>query len=123
VDDFCNECDNCQTFCLHHGRPYADKPRLFLTADGFAAQENNAFHIDGHTIRRRERGQECSLTVGGDSLTYQDGSLRIGLTRDWRIRQMTAVAPVEGTRSLKPAAEMALLYDGISSALPFLLID
>jgi putative selenate reductase len=122
VDDFCNECDNCQTFCVHQGRPYADKPRLFLTADGFTAEENNAFHIDGRSIRRRERGQECSLTVGTDSLIYEDGALRISLTRDWRIRQMTAVAPLEGTRSLKAAAEMTVLYDGITGTLPFLLI-
>ena len=22
VDDFCNECDDCQTFCVHQGKPY-----------------------------------------------------------------------------------------------------
>jgi putative selenate reductase len=122
VDDFCNECDNCRTFCVHQGRPYADKPRLFLTAGGFAAEENNAFHIDGRTIRRREGGQECRLTLDSDSLTYEDGALRVGLTRDWRIRRMIAAVPFEGTRSLRFAAEMAVLYDGITNSLPFLLI-
>jgi len=38
VDDFCNECDNCQTFCVHHGKPYVDKPRLFLDPELFAAE-------------------------------------------------------------------------------------
>jgi putative selenate reductase len=123
VDDFCNECDNCQTFCVHQGRPYADKPRLFLSAGGFAAEENNAFYIDGRTIQRREDGQECRLTLDSVSLTYEDGALRISLTRDWRVRRMIAAVPFEGTRSLRSAAEMALLYDGITTSLPFLLIS
>jgi putative selenate reductase len=123
VDDFCNECDNCQTFCVHRGRPYADKPRLFLAAEGYAAEDSNAFRIDGNVIWRRERGQECSLTVGEESLTYEDAALRIDLTRDWRVREMHAVGRVARPQSLKPAAEMAVLYDGITSSLPFLLID
>ena len=30
LTDFCNECGNCATFCPTAGRPYADKPRLYL---------------------------------------------------------------------------------------------
>jgi putative selenate reductase len=122
VDDFCNECDNCQTFCVHHGRPYADKPRLFLDAGLYAAEANNAFHIDGSTIRRRENGQECSLTVQEGLRTYHDATLRVSVTRDWRVIEMTAKTRVVGSRSLKRAAEMAVLYDGIRNTLPFLLI-
>ncbi|MCK5245390.1 FAD-dependent oxidoreductase, partial [Candidatus Bipolaricaulota bacterium] len=29
IDELCNECGNCTTFCVHQGRPYRDKPRLF----------------------------------------------------------------------------------------------
>ncbi|MBE3073272.1 MAG: FAD-dependent oxidoreductase, partial [Acidobacteria bacterium] len=122
VDDFCNECDNCQTFCVHQGKPYAEKPRLFLDAGLFAAEDSNAFHIDGRTIRRREQGHECSLAVRDQGLTYEDATLRVGLTRDWQITEMTAKAPFEGARSLRSAAEMAVLYDGIRHTLPFLLI-
>ena len=122
VDDFCNECDNCQTFCVHQGRPYADKPRLFLDAGLFSAEASNAFHIDGCTIRRRERGEESSLTVQHEALIYEDAMVRILMTRDWRISEMTMKAPVEGTLSLRSAAEMAVLYDGITRTLPFLLI-
>jgi putative selenate reductase len=122
VDDFCNECDNCQTFCVHHGKPYVDKPRLFLDVDLFAAEDSNAFHIDGHTIRRREQGRECSLVVQDQVLTYEDATLRVSLTRDWQVKEIAAKAPVDGTRSLRPAAEMAVLYEGIADSLPFLLI-
>ncbi len=30
VDELCNECGNCATFCVHPGKPYLDKPRMSL---------------------------------------------------------------------------------------------
>jgi len=45
VDDFCNECGNCETFCVHQGKPYLEKPRLFLRAGDFMLEEDNAFHL------------------------------------------------------------------------------
>ncbi len=122
VDDFCNECDNCQTFCVHHGRPYTDKPRLFLAADLFEAEESNAFRIEGETIWRREGGHLSSLTVEKDALTYEDEEARVRLTRAWEVREIVAKTAVEGTKSLRPAAEMAVLYEGIRSTLPFLIV-
>jgi putative selenate reductase len=122
VDDFCNECDDCQTFCVHHGKPYFDKPRLFLDQALFEAEPGNAFRIEGRTVRRRENGEESRLTVEDDRLVYEDRELRVRLTPEWGISDMQAKAPFEGTRSLKPAAEMALLYRGITGWLPFLLI-
>ena len=120
MDDFCNECDDCQTFCVHHGKPYADKPRLFIDAAGFAAEASNAFHIEGNTIRRREDGRECSLTLQNGTLTYEDALVRVSLTRDWQVKEMAAKEAFEGTLSLKSAAEMAVLYEGITRSLPFL---
>ncbi len=64
VDDFCNECGNCATFCVHQGKPYADKPRLFLQRADFQLEDDNAFYIEGNTIWRREAGQESRLTAG-----------------------------------------------------------
>jgi putative selenate reductase len=123
VDDFCNECDNCQTFCVHRGRPYADKPRLFLDPALFAREAGNAFRIEGPTIRRREGGVEWRLTVDEGGFFYDDAVVTVQLTRDWQLRRMAVTAPYEGPRSLRPAAEMAVLHEGITRALPFLLVD
>ncbi len=123
VDDFCNECDNCQTFCVHHGRPYADKPRLFLDAAAFEAEVGNAFRIEGTVIRRRDGGMESRLTVAGAERTFDDGVARVTLDADWRVTSAKALAPWTGERSLRRAAEMAALYDGITSTLPFLLVE
>jgi putative selenate reductase len=122
VDDFCNECDNCQTFCVHRGRPYVDKPRLFLDAAGFEAEADNAFRIQGPTIRRREEGAESRLTVAGVERTFDDGVVRVTFDSDWRLVTAKALAPWTGERSLRRAAELAVIFEGVTGALPFLLL-
>jgi putative selenate reductase len=107
VDDFCNECDNCQTFCVHQGRPYRDKPRLYLDAGLFAAEAGNAFRIEGHTVRRREGGRECRLTIGEERLMFETEAARVRLTRDWKVIEATATSPIQARISLRNAAEMA----------------
>jgi putative selenate reductase len=122
VDDFCNECDDCQTFCVHQGKPYTDKPRLFLDRPAFEAERSNAFHIEGDTICRREDGRESRLTRAGDQFVYEEDGLRVRLTGKWQVTEVWATGGTRGTRSLRSAAEMALLLDGVSSSLPFLLV-
>jgi putative selenate reductase len=122
VDDFCNECDNCQTFCVHRGRPYADKPRLFLDEHAFAADAGLAFHIAGETIRRRDNGAESRLTACADGWTFEDEHASLRVSREWSLLAATLKAPFAGTRSLRPAADMAVLYEGVMSTLPFLTI-
>ena len=45
--DLCNECGTCVTACPTAGRPYVDKPRLYVDAADFAAEPDNAFRILG----------------------------------------------------------------------------
>ena len=123
VDDFCNECDDCQTFCVHHGRPYADKPRLFLDASAFTAEADNAFRIEGRVVRRREGGAEVRLESAGRTRIFEGGGLRVALDEEWTVIEATAGSSFTGPRSLRSAAEMAILYEGITGSLAFLLID
>ena len=122
VDDFCNECDNCQTFCVHQGRPYVDKPRFFLDAAAFEVEVDNAFRIEGAAVRRRDGGVESRLTVDGWERTFDDGVVRVTLDADWRLVTAKILVPWTGERSLRRAAEMAILYDGVAGTLPFLLL-
>jgi len=43
--DLCNECGNCTTFCPTAGKPYRDKPRLYLDREQFEAENDNAYMI------------------------------------------------------------------------------
>jgi putative selenate reductase len=125
VDDFCNECGNCATFCVHQGKPYTEKPRLFLQRRDFELEDDNAFYAEGTahavTIYRREQGQESQLTVQNGSLTFENAHLRVWLSSDFDVQETALKEAFEGTLSLKEAAEMALILKGITASLPFLL--
>lgn len=45
LDDLCNECGNCETFCPYQGKPYKDKPTLFSDEESFGNSRNNGFFI------------------------------------------------------------------------------
>jgi putative selenate reductase len=120
VDDFCNECGNCATFCVHHGKPYTEKPRLFLQESDFELEEDNAFYIEGHTIRRREGGRESQLSMKNGILVFENTQVHVSLSPDFEIRETALKEAFEGTFSLMEAAEMALIFNGVTTSLPFL---
>ncbi|MDY7041579.1 MAG: FAD-dependent oxidoreductase, partial [Chloroflexota bacterium] len=125
VNDFCNECGNCETFCVHQGKPYADKPRLFLKESDFELERDNAFHIQrnerGWTIRRREGGREARLSLENGAVAFEDENLRIALSpADLSITSMEIKGEFEGEFSLRGAAEMYVIFEGVSTALSFL---
>ncbi|HSJ56749.1 MAG TPA: putative selenate reductase subunit YgfK [Anaerolineae bacterium] len=120
VEDLCNECGNCATFCVHEGRPYADKPRLFLDEADFMAEEDNAFYLAGETLRRREGGQEMRLTAQNGCYLYEDGRVQIMVAPGLAVQEMSLHQEFEGRLDLRPAAEMILILEGVRRSLPFL---
>jgi putative selenate reductase len=121
IDDFCNACGNCATFCVHRGKPYEEKPRLFLREADFLLEEDNAFFIERNTLRRREGGREARLAIEGDGFRFENDRLKASLSPDFEVREMTLKEAFDGTLSLKEAAEMAVLLRGITTSLPFLI--
>ena len=121
VDDFCNECGNCATFCVHQGKPYLEKPRLFLSEATFRSEENNAFFIKGSTIRRREDGRESRLSVEGGIVAFEDNHISLTMSSDFEIQEMSLKKAFSGQRSLREAAEMAVVLDGVKTGLSFLI--
>ena len=121
MDDLCNECGNCATFCVHQGKPYTDKPRLFLSRAAFDQEVDNAFYIAGNTIHRRENGRESTLKRQDGRFTFDNEQLCVSLSADFNLENVELKQPFEGTLSLKDAAEMAVILDGVSTSLPFLL--
>jgi putative selenate reductase len=126
IDGFCNECGNCATFCVHDGKPYLDKPRLFLKESDFEQEDDNAFHIErsakGWTIRRREGGKESRLAVenGSDEMNFKNDLLRIRLSSDFQTKAMELKKDFQGQFSLAGPAEMYVILKGLSASLPFL---
>jgi len=126
VDDFCNKCGNCETFCVHEGKPYLDKPRLFLREDDFELEEDNAFYVErgaeGWSIRRREGGKEARLSVeNGGEVNFENDLLRMAISPiDFQIRTMELEEAFKGAFSLTEAAEMYVILKGLSMSLAFL---
>jgi putative selenate reductase len=128
VDDFCNECGNCATFCVHDGKPYKDKPRLFLVEGDFEQESDNAFYIGRNEeewiIRRREGGNESRLSVDDtDGMSFENESLRLSVSPDFQIQDMELKEEFEGAFSLTGAAEMHAVLRGVLQSLSFLLME
>ena len=123
LTDFCNECGNCTTFCPTAGRPYKDKPRLYLQQAEFEAETDNAFMLfhDGGTwsIMGRFGGATHELVLE-DELVYSTPHFHARLDRvTMEVRKVVPVgAGAEGEEfSLKPCAEMLVLARGVRSSL------
>ncbi len=121
LDDLCNDCGNCATFCVHQGKPYLDKPRLYFDPEKYAAEEGHAFFLSEGELRRREGGAEMVLRRTADGFVFEDADLRVILGLDYSVREIHAKRVFFGQKALRPAVEMALIFTGISRSLPHLL--
>ncbi len=122
VDDFCNECGNCATFCVHQGKPYADKPRLFLKWEDYEQEEDNAWFIEGESIWRREGGDESRLSLEGNEIVYENGKIRVQLSASFEAAEVLLKETFGGKISLREAAEMYVVLRGIAASASFLLV-
>lgn len=76
LDDLCNECGNCATFCPHDGRPYRDKLTVFSSKDRFLKSENPGFYIIRKNGGRKSgqlrwHGQLISINVTDHSINLK----------------------------------------------------
>jgi putative selenate reductase len=127
LHDLCNDCGNCATFCVHEGKPYRDKPRLFFNRGDFERESDNAFHIERAKeywiIRRREGGKESQLVLGegATELVFENDLLRVVMSgADFRVRTMDLKKPFQGELTLVEPAEMFVILKGVRTSLPFL---
>jgi putative selenate reductase len=123
LTDFCNECGNCVTACPTSGKPFEDKPRLYLNREEFEGQQSNAFMMkrDGDvvTVEGRFDGDTHHLSINGSveytspaatasfdgALTFQSASPRAGV-------------PNTDEVSLEPAAVMYAIWKGLETSMP-----
>ena len=120
LTDFCNECANCATFCPTAGRPYADKPRLYVSESEFLSQPDNAYRITGtgasRSISARIAGATHTLTPIPGGYRYTTPSFTIDLTP--ALAPLTAPVLTSPTDrlTLLPAAAMKVLLENIDPA-------
>jgi putative selenate reductase len=123
--DLCNECGTCVTACPTAGRPYVDKPRLYVDAADFAAEQDNAFRVLGDgAIDGRFGGETHRLEwrEGEGAWDYQAPGMRAILdATTFALLDVQAEGPFEAfDRPVRPAAVMAVLLTGIAGSMPHL---
>ena len=124
LNSFCNECGNCATFCPTSGRPYQDKPRLYLNRDEFEQQVDNAFMLAraGSTwsIRGRFGGSTHQVELTHE-LVYRASGIEVRLdpktlaltTSEAAVSSST---PAKATLSLIPCATMFALLSSLKAS-------
>jgi putative selenate reductase len=120
LTDFCNECGTCVTACPTSGKPFRDKPRLYLDRTDFEAQTSNAFMFLGDgVLEARFDGETHRISVHG-RIEYTTARFRAVLDRDtFALVEATPTGAADGEcLSLQPAAVMATLLAGVTGSLP-----
>ncbi len=121
INELCNECGNCETFCVHDGRPFRDKPRLFLDTDQFQAEMDNAYHLEEDGIRCRTEGRTERMTALSDGCwRFETCGAQFTLSPDYAVLDRDLEAATATRLSLRSAVEMAILYKAIRSNAPYL---
>jgi putative selenate reductase len=123
--DLCNDCGNCTTFCPTSGRPYTDKPRLFVDEASFRAQSDNAFRLvrrhGGWLVQASLHGAQHELEIG-DALRYRTGGIELSLAPDTlevRGSRLTGEPPPDPV-SLRACATMLAIALGIRDSVPWI---
>ena len=125
LSDFCNECGNCVTFCPTSGRPYQDKPRLYLNRAEFDAQPDNAFMLfqrDGAWGMRGRFGGELHEILLNGTLSYTSPKLSASIdASDFSLHSAKLEGGSDGEmHSLEPCAQMLVLLKSLRDSLPHL---
>jgi putative selenate reductase len=119
VADLCNECGNCVTFCVHSGRPFTDKPRLFLSRAAFDEAAGPAvFLAPGEFLAKDAAGVPSRLVSTDEGLSYTDPHLTVRLTRTLDVAEARVLVRGVGARSSARAVELAVLWRGLQASAP-----
>ncbi|RLD91001.1 MAG: putative selenate reductase subunit YgfK [Bacteroidetes bacterium] len=119
IDNFCNECGNCNTFCPTDGAPYKTKPKIFLTRDSFNVSTYGYYRektAEGTKLIGKKEGEESSLLTKDDVYVYETKLGKVVLNRtDFSIIEVKLNKEVnEGALELHEAATMRVIMQGLS---------
>lgn len=130
IADFCNECGNCAAFCPTGGKPYADKPRIYLNKTEFDGEKNNVFHpvFDGDSIKLESKidGETQTLIMKKEDKElyyFENSAVKAVLSRsDFSLKKYEIKKPLpEGSAIVfDNAARMAVLINSIGKNFSFI---
>ena len=113
LEDPCNHCGNCTTFCTHPGEPFERKPRLFFQRADFYADTGTAYYLSGEALHRRDEAGEHRILPSREGFQYETEAFSVRLSTDFELLEANVLKPFAGDRSLRPAAVMAALLGAL----------
>jgi putative selenate reductase len=116
IDDFCNQCGNCTTFCPTRGAPFRDKPKFYLTPEGLA-KTTQGYYLEKNRITAKLDGRKATLKDAGGELIFDSEEVCARLNPE--SLTVTAVDRLaDGCRDadIKPAVVMGILLTALNSS-------
>ncbi len=115
--DWCNECGNCVTFCPSAGKPYLDKPHLYLKPESFEANRDGYFFDkEKSQLRAYEDGDQITLQEVENSYIFQNQTLQVQLDKkSFRVIAVEIRGKTNFAVSLTKAAQMSVILKGAQS--------
>lgn len=118
IDNFCNECGNCDTFCPTQDAPYKSKPKVFLTRDSFD-EASTGYYLENKGNRTRLLGKTAwkisVLEEKKETYVFEDESVKVSLGKTGFNVLEASLRPgsKDGTISLKEAVNMHVILQGM----------
>ncbi len=114
LEDWCNECGNCNTFCPSAGAPYKEKPHLLFNYNAYQAATVPSYYYDDKTpdtlyFRDGTSAQKLQQTHLGYRYESDDFSLLLN-TDTFDIDSYKVINPNIEIR-LQRAAEMRMILE------------
>jgi putative selenate reductase len=84
INDFCNECGNCDTFCPTSGAPYKVKPKFSLSEKSFN-EDDKGYLIKDDKLFYKENGTLHTLSIEDDKIHYSNNDYEAVFKTDFTI--------------------------------------
>ncbi|MEA1987084.1 MAG: putative selenate reductase subunit YgfK [Candidatus Marinimicrobia bacterium] len=113
IDNYCNECGNCETFCPTSGKPYKDKPKVYLDRKSFDEGEFGYF-LDTDILYFKSEKEIFTLREESNFYNFQSEIFSAKLDiKDFSIIKIDFKNESINEISTKIAVEMKIIMNAI----------
>lgn len=116
IRDLCNECGNCTTFCPTSGRPFADKPGIFLSVKSLNEVGTGFLfsQLPGkQALIYRDKESVKTLSLMDDKYVYETDQVTAVINaKDFALLDVKFLTPCVKEFHFEFAAEMSIILNG-----------
>ena len=119
IDDFCNKCGNCTTFCPSCDSPYINKPKFYLTLENFK-KEDSGYFLTKDLILKKYNSTEISLKNHSETYLFKTKELIAEIDKkSFKVLNVDFKEKKDQQIDIKDALELIFLYISLKDINPF----